>query len=144
MADLYATENTKAFQSEPVQNVDAAKAGGRVRCVVDDYTFAAASVADVAYMGGIKIPAGAQIIDWTLDTVDLGTTTTLQLKATDGTTTLTLSSALDCNTAATVHQASEQQGNVPQGATVVSSLTLTVAGSAATGTVQLIVYYSID
>lgn len=143
MANLYGADYNSAFQAATPQNIEPAKAGGRIRCLVDSVTLASAQINDVIFMGGTKLPAGAQVLGWVLDTEDLGTATTLTLKAV-GAATITLSSALDCATAAAVYRETEQAGNVPQQAVTESDVTLTVLGGAATGTVNLIVRYSID
>ena len=145
MANLYGTDYNSAFQAATPQNVEPARAGGRVRCLVDSITLVNAQNGDVIHMGGTKIPAGSQVLGWVLDSEDLGTTATLVLQTESATETIALSGGLDCASGAVVYSESERQGNVPQLVSAEADVTLTVANASGglDGTVKLIVYYTV-
>jgi hypothetical protein len=143
MADVYGVDYTNAFQTTPQVNAAAANAGGRVRAITDTITFAGDAAGTVAYLGGTKLPDGATIIGWTVDSADLGTGNTVTLKAV-GTTTKTLSAALAVDSGASVHTETDTAGFVPQTADGESAITLTTAVAASTGLVSVIVFYVND
>jgi len=142
---VYGVENTNAFQSSPVENVNAAKAGGRVRAIVDSYTANAVEAASTIDLGGIKIPSGAEIVGWTVDHEAMGASVTMQLQAV-GATTVNLSAALNVAAAGTKIE-DNAQGYVPKSITSDSVFRILTAGATTTASdldVQVVLYYTID
>ena len=137
----YGVENTNAFQTTPTINSEARDSGGRVRGIIDSYEAAALGVGDIN-MGGAKVPKGARVIEAWLDNDALGASTTLALKLV-GDATLTLIGSTPVNSSSAAVTGPDQTGRY--GPVLSDSVvTVTLAGAAATGTIQVGVLYMID
>jgi len=144
----YGVENTNAFQSSPVVNVPASKAGGRVRTIHDTYTVLGTEEAgSTIAMGGMKIPTDAQIVGWVMDFTDLGAGAQTLTLSVIGDASILLSGAVDVATGANV-VTNKALGDSPFLDGLVASpstITLTTGGGTlAAGTVKVIVNFVLD
>jgi len=90
----------KTLQNTGVVNtIDPELQGGKVHCLVDEYTFTTSEVAtDIIELGGIKLPLGARIVDWVIDHGDLANNRTLSFG--NSAAAAGLMAATDCGAAA--------------------------------------------
>ncbi len=81
LGTVYGANYTKAYLSNPAVPVAQGESGGKVKCLYDSYTLPTAviDVGDKIVMGGLKLPAGARVVDATLKCASLGTTGILTL-----------------------------------------------------------------
>jgi len=79
MANLYGTNYTAAFVTIPSEKLPPGENTGKSKVAYDEYDLDGAIIAanDLIYM--MKIPAGARILEMTLDSASLGTTGILQV-----------------------------------------------------------------
>lgn len=78
MATVYGVNRTKFNDPYPANIVDGAVSGGVVKYFYDEYEASSLAADDVIQFGP-KLPAGAVILDITVDFDDLGTGTTLDI-----------------------------------------------------------------
>ena len=143
MATLYGVNRTLANTPTSDNITDAGLLAGKVRAMVDTYEASAAAVADVIQMGK-ALPIGARVIEVILQTDALGGSVTLAVgDLEDGDRYIT---ATACNTANQVTRMNAIGGrgyevDETTASTSDRQITITVAGAAATGTIELIVLY---
>jgi hypothetical protein len=90
----------KTLQNTGVVNtIDPELQGGKVKCLIDEYTFTTSEVAtDIIELGGMILPLGARIVDWVIDHGDLANNRTLSFG--NSAAAAALMAATDCGAAA--------------------------------------------
>lgn len=154
MATLYSNQKTKWSQNVPSEKIKPNEYSGRLRVAFADVTLAAAAIADVIQM--FNLPNGARIIDGYLTNAALGSSTTLSVGYAAYKTSANVDVALStAGYLAAVSTSSAARTDVVAtyalgAGSVVDAdgtglpITLTVAGGAATGVVQLMIRYVVD
>lgn len=85
MPDVYGVEYTKAWQNVVSSNSEASKSGGRVRVIIDTYTaLGTETTGDSIMLGGMQLPAGAQVVGYTVDAPALASIVRIQWTGADG------------------------------------------------------------
>ena len=156
MATYYGAQKTKVNTGPTGANiVSPGLLGGRVRCMVDTYEAAALAAASVIEMGQ-ELPVGATILEIILHTDNLQNSTTIAVG--DYEDADRYLDAVDCGSAEVTKMIGTTTGNIDgraytidetyTGKTVGSGtdrqITLTTGTGEATGTIKLIVLYTID
>lgn len=147
MADFYGVHYTEGFITKPPSFPDPSDSGGRVRILRDTYEADGEVQNSRLFMGGLKLPANARIVDYIMSADALGTSTAIQLIRidSDGTTETAISAAIT-STSATFTRATliaQIQHQNTSGAEQVIAVDVTGSG-AVTGTIVVEVFYVID
>lgn len=138
MSTVYGVQSTKS-KTVPPDMVSVNQWGGRVRCAQDQYEAAALEAGSTIY--GPKIPKGAIIVGGQLLTDALGSGVTIAVGI-SGSTAKYLA-ATTCNTA----NLKTELGLIDSlgvELTAEEEILLTTAAAAATGTIKIMIFYTLD
>lgn len=145
MADVQAVNYAATYGATPIGKVASNVNRGRMRVLHDTYEAAAAADGTEILLG--KLTEGAVIHDFLVLTDDLGTSTTLTLAVRDdddGTETA-FSPDIDTDGAATVTRpAAADIGRMPVVVDEDVTLIAQIGGGAATGTIEVTIFYTVD
>ena len=148
MANVYGTNATEAFVTAG-GTVQSAKAGGRIRSLVDTYEAAALAATSNIIIGGKTLPAGAEILPSSFiqfDDLGTGVTADLILVAVDGAAEITIVADVDVAASAVTldFSAIANIGALPVTVAAESYLAIKIGDAAATGTIVANIEYVID
>ena len=143
MADYYGVNATKSLSPTADYILDPGVLGGKVRCMIDTYE-AAGEAADKTIQMGQTLPAGARILGMTLAFDDLSAAgATISIG--DAASSARYAAAIDVATAASYSVAILVDGlGYKITGTSDTEILLLIGVAAITGTVKLIVFYTVE
>lgn len=149
MADLYGVQATKTLTPTGENIVSPGLLGGRVRCMVDTYEAAAAAIGATIQFGQ-ALPVGAKVLGFILAhdalgsaTVDLGDLDDVD-RYVDGASVSSAGIINEGDSTLIDGLAYEVLGTGAAQSLDDTTLLLTVIGATLTGTIKLIVFYTVD
>lgn len=154
MATLYSNQKTKWSQNVPSEKIDTNELSGRVRVAFADVTLASAQIGDIVEL--VNLPNGARIIDGYLTNAALGASTTLSVgnvayKNAAGTVVVLAAASFLAATSTSSAARTDIFATIALGAgSVVNAnedglpISITLAGGAASGVVQIAIRYVVD
>lgn len=146
MADVQGTNYALAWGTTPPSRIAASLLHGRVRVMHDEYEASSAAAGTDVLLG--KLKEGSRIVDWVVNSDDLGTGVTLQLATRDedtAATETTFSQAIDVATAASINKpVAADIGSLPLLVDEDVEIIGKIAGGTATGTIKVTIFYVED
>lgn len=154
MATVYSVQKTKWSQNNPTERVNTNEQAGRIRIAYALYEASSLSADDVIEM--FNLPNGARILEGTLTHDALGSSTTLSVGHAAYTNSAGTTVALDADeffaaaastsitTVAVAATAALGKNSVVDCNGDGFPVTVTLAGAAGTGTIELQMYYVVD